>query len=473
MNLASLWSKDSFKLLSISVVPIIIIMFFYPVFSLQEFDTDEGMTIARAFAMHQGGTLYQDIWSDQPPLYTLIMYILIPFKSVPLLRLLTLLFTVFLLWSGAMFLNLLHAKQGAFLFPFMLSASFLFPKLMSSIMIGIPAVSLFTGSLMFLLWFLKSDKIGYLMLSAMLLSGSLLVKFICIYLLPLHLVLVLLHKPSLKTFRNSALIYASILAFLLAFTLYFSGFFYGMDQVANKLSDESSKAFQAFDNWWYIKNQFWKLRTYFILFFATIPFLIKTNKAKLMIIPTLWFVMTIIVFFSYSPLWYHYVLLMSLPLSMALAINVGSLIQVLKVNLNIKAIYSLLGINVLGLALFLVETNRLKSEIKYDQKVLQEVYESIQSHEIVFTDRPFYAFVNNNPIIPELAVFSDSRLKSGHLSSRYLVDLLEKHQVNHVVLGRFEVSELGEDFAQKLKSDFYLESTESAVISYKRRDLIR
>src|SRR6266498_4419144 len=107
------------------LLPIVIALIFlaftfsyYPFREKLQFDTDEGLNLMRSMLVVLGHPLYREISSDQPPLFTQILALLlrvVGFDVNPA-RVLVLLFSGLLVWSCAQFLQITWGKLTATLF---------------------------------------------------------------------------------------------------------------------------------------------------------------------------------------------------------------------------------------------------------------------------------------------------------------------------------------------------------------------
>src|SRR5687768_2761453 len=100
-------------------LPIIIALIFlaftfsyYPFREKLQFDSDEGLNLMRSMLVVLGHPLYSEVSSDQPPLFTQLLGLVLRvagFEVNPA-RFLVLLFSTLLVWSAAQFLQLTWGK---------------------------------------------------------------------------------------------------------------------------------------------------------------------------------------------------------------------------------------------------------------------------------------------------------------------------------------------------------------------------
>jgi hypothetical protein len=100
------------------------------------------------------------------------------------------------------------------------------------------------------------------------------------------------------------------------------------------------------------------------------------------------------------------------------------------------------------------------------QKALQESYlnreviavieQYREETDWIFTDTPIYAFYTRLKVIPELAVVSQKRWRSGNLNPDNLQAWLQEYQPEQIILGRFEemIEIVETDFTDQYKLVF-------------------
>ncbi|MEA1976484.1 MAG: hypothetical protein U9N80_01135, partial [Chloroflexota bacterium] len=126
---------------AIPLLFIIVMVLFFPFRYRFEFNPDEGINAIKAMMNIKGYQLYSEIWSDQPPIFTMLLTLSFQVfgLSIPVGRGLELLFSGAILWLGIQYLRQfwgnIHAIFGILtiiLLPYYLVLSV-------SIMIGLPA----------------------------------------------------------------------------------------------------------------------------------------------------------------------------------------------------------------------------------------------------------------------------------------------------------------------------------------------
>jgi len=132
----------------------------------------------RSMLVALGHPLYSEVSSDQPPLFNHILALLLRvlgFEVNPA-RLLVLLFSTLLVWSGAQFLQLTWGKPAAIVFLPLITMAPEYLQLSVSVMIGLPSIALAAVSMLFVaLWHQKKNNL-WLVLSGCMLALSVLTK---------------------------------------------------------------------------------------------------------------------------------------------------------------------------------------------------------------------------------------------------------------------------------------------------------
>ena len=64
------WFEFFFTHVFFPLVFVLIVVSFYPAREKFEIGSDEGINLMKAMLVQRGYSLYGDIWSDQPPLFT-------------------------------------------------------------------------------------------------------------------------------------------------------------------------------------------------------------------------------------------------------------------------------------------------------------------------------------------------------------------------------------------------------------------
>lgn len=182
-----------------AVLAVLIIYSLLPIGTAFEFGHDEGFGLMRAFLFNKGYKLYEQIWSDQPPLYTVVIATAFRMFGTSILtgRLIAVGFGLLLL---AVFYELVRTRSGpwtALIAIFFLLSSPNVLLLTTSVMLEVPtfAVALLASLLLFR--YLNKRKKVWALASGATMGFALQIKFAAILIVPaMMLELLLLHRCS-------------------------------------------------------------------------------------------------------------------------------------------------------------------------------------------------------------------------------------------------------------------------------------
>lgn len=142
----------------------------YPYDRVFQFNPDEGVTAIKAQLVARGASMYSEVWSDQPPLFTHVLSIWMEFVDwdVDRGRLLSLAFGAALLFATYELARTAAGPGAGLAAALLLCLSTYFLRLAVSLMVGLPAVTLATLSLLASIRYLESRKTWTLLGSGML-----------------------------------------------------------------------------------------------------------------------------------------------------------------------------------------------------------------------------------------------------------------------------------------------------------------
>jgi 4-amino-4-deoxy-L-arabinose transferase-like glycosyltransferase len=414
--------------------------------------------------------LYSEVSSDQPPLFNYLLALLFRLDEpdVYRARLLVLLFSTLLVWSGARFLQLTSGNPAALLFlPLMIMAP-RYLNLSVAVMIGLPSIALAVTSMLFIaIWHQKRSRL-WLVLSAFLFALSMLIKLFTGFVAPIFLAGITLSEYLRQ--RPEKLSWKLLQpAFLWSFCFIGLGALLGLVMV-------------GFQNLWLIifpplaapaeqmfQNEFFSVNTHLR---AAVPLLLLGlvgtgitlyRRKWLMLYPLAWAVTAYGVLSFYSPVFYHHQLLITVPMAMMAAAGVGDGISaLLSVRRPSDLIHSQTILGILTLAGFIwvsiiyvrvLDRALLNNPHIGDSaleatsgklKVLNLLNEHIDQTHWIVTDVPMFAFRVNRPVPPILATFSSKRLATGSLTEEDILAAMRAYQPEQVVMARFKIPALEE-----------------------------
>ena len=450
---------------------------YFPFREKLQFDTDEGLNLMRSMLVVKGYPLYSEVSSDQPPLFTLILGLVLRIAGFEVnpARMLVLLFSALLVWAGAQFLSLTSGKLSAILF---LPLALIVPRFLElsvSVMIGIPSIALALLSMTFISFWHMNRKDLWLILSALALVCSVLIKLFTGFLAPTIVIgltiSVYLNNPTVgfswKKLRP-ALIWSICfggLGLLLGLSLV------GPQNILAIITPHvSADTAEEFQGGLFALNTHLEASFPLILFglFGALVCAFKRNW--LFLYPLAWAVVAYILFSFHSPVFYHHQLMVTLPITLLGAAGAGegisSLVSIRKPTDLVRLQAALAAVVVIGYALTLFHyTPVLGKELMDSPRisgftlkatrgkldVLQTMEEYADQTNWVVTDMPMYAFRTHLPVPPLLATFSVKRLVTGSLTEEDILTTMREYKPEQVLMARFVISPLEAYLAEHYK----------------------
>ncbi len=429
-----------------------------------EYNPDEGFDLMKAKLFLNGFPLYKAIWSDQPPLFTVLLswWFKLFGCSVYHARILVLLSSATLLFA---FYQIVKIQWGnlcastAVLF-LLLSASYF--KLSVSLMIGIPALSLAMLSIYGIILFKKLRFKPLLILSGVLMALSLQTKFFTAFLIPI----IILEIAYQRSFSLILIWVGSAIATYLGITALF--FHSDFSMFYQQLFQPHLTKILPNKNFLVI----WKiiLPDFDIALLALIGIvLLLKQRAWDLILPVLWLLLAFVIILIHRPIWRHYYLLISIPICWLAAISLREYFYG-----NIKQSHFSLCLRWFSLCLIILTILRLP--VKYniiiesienkttvgEHTAIELMSKYKRDNRWVFTNRPIFAFYADMLVPPELAVFSKKRIQgilSGNLQPDYIINILAKYKPGIILLDRFSNLDL--------KILPFVKNNYSAIYNYK------
>ena len=462
-----------------------LVFLYYPFREKIQFDGDEGLNLMRSMLLVLDYPLYSEVTSDQPPLFTYLLSFILRIAGFEVgpARLFVLLFSTILVWAGAQSLQLARGKLAALLFLPLIVITPRYLVLSVSVMIGLPSITLAMVSLLGVMLWHVQKKNGWLALSGFALGLSVLIKLFTGFLAPIFLIGLTLaayaeNKKdgfSWKIFRPAfiwGLCFASLVIFLGVGLVGFQNLW---QIIYPHLAAPAEESLQSID---------YTLRTHLqpalpLIVLAIWGALVSIYKKNwLMLYPLSCAVSACIMFSFYSPVFYHHLLLITIPAAMFGALAVEDAIQTIgrirQPSLWVRA-QSILGVAVLvcfGLILYhyapvldseLLDRPQLSDfSLKATAgkiKVVSTMNEYSAQTNWIVTDMPMYAFIVKRPVPPILATFSRKRLETGSLTEADVIAAVREYQPEQVLMARFTmpnlIAYLQENYTLVISPEFF------------------
>lgn len=449
-----------------------------PIATAFQFDTDEGQELVKAILYNQGYTLFEEIWSDQPPLLTLVLGSWLQWwgNSVLAARLFILGLSTILVWTFAQLLRRTVGDRYAVLGALLLLWTANFLRMSVSVMVGMPAVALMMLSLYCLVRHNETATHSrgfriWLVLAGICTAISLHIKMFTILLLPLwglYLGVGSLQGSSGRSHRavlDLGIWGISIIIAFLGISIPFGPEYLNIVFVFHVQSDVKSAFVQEHSlrdvALFYLQELDYVCLMLFGLTTA-IPIRVgnrfKPSYASLLrtpltVLPIAWLVWVTLFLINHKPIWYHHHLLIAIPLTWLATVGLKAAEQ----RLQQQRIWELLRqyhwSQVLKPAVLVVGFLAIAIPVKltalhlHNQAILHESQEQWQViHQIqaeadgnpwLFTDIPIYGVYAQRLIPPEIATLSRKRIAAKDFSPELLRTLIQKYDLHQFIIGRF------------------------------------
>lgn len=449
-------------------------IFFYPFRFVIEFDTDEGLSVIMAQMISQGFRLYSEVWSDHPPLFPIILSILLQTFSmnVTIARLFVLLLSCVLLWAVIQYLRFFwgspHAIAGALLvimLPY-------YTRLSVSVMIGLPSIVFAMLSFLSLAVWHAKRRYAFLLLSGIFLGISVMMKLQTGFLAIVFIMGLLF--TEIQTYRKNssrATVLKPALLWAMSFSMFIIlvGIFLigseGLPQLVNvHLAAETATPFQNRSSILTLISRSWPI---FLLALIGSIHAIRT-KIWTALYLTSWIIFAFLLLTQLKPIWYHHQLLITIPAAILAAIPIGELIRIVRkkkpVETNRVCMGFFMSATLVTLALFLANrfpTTLRNFQINFPnlyppsapatplQEMLALVSDYADETNILVTDRPMLAFRTGITVPPDLAVFSGKRFLTGLLTESDIINIIKATNPEQVALTRFYMPEVEKFLAER------------------------
>jgi hypothetical protein len=497
INMEHYLKKDSKKgkvidfLLFNLVIPI---TFFFGIQVIFPFDQifqtgDEGMELIKTDLYREGYQLYKQIWNDQPPLPTILWTFWLNHtgRSVASGRVLTLLFSTVLIWSFCQTVRITVGKSYAILGTLWLILSNYFIRLSSSVMMGLPSLSLVTLSVYLVILYSKVSNIFLLITSAAAYGVSLQIKSFTAFLMPAFI----FYLCNTEYSKNQSIkqIVFKIIIWVISFSVVFAVITLALpfpdltQTVGGHFNSSLSKTYGWAEQLPDFCGTFLHDPDLWIMCVISI-WALPLRRAKFPLFPTSWLLLALLTLFVHRPLWYHYYVLVSIPLTWISTFAFKEIFLATRNRYNIphykndwqkktKILFIFLIIGILSVPVKIViaqiEIHDLLRKSVDFQQAIPHIESYRQKTKWLFTDIPAYGFMTGIKVPPEIAVFSSKRIESGNLTISQMEKVINRYKPEQVVLGRFE--EVYQSLKQTLDQGYDLKYMNKKIRLYLRKSL--
>jgi len=434
-----------------------------PIGTRIQYNTDEGINLIKALLHARGARLYTDLWSDQPPLFTWILSLGYEWlgPSAHSARLFVLGLASLLLWCFHATLRQSLGPFAALLATLGLLFSRHFIRLSVSVMIGLPALSLALVSIWALGRFAQDRRPLALVVSGVAFALSLQIKLFGAFLGPLLLLRLLLldgwdeRRGAARERIRAAAGWLAVFALATLPTAASLDAAAWGQLVGSHLGDSVRAAFAGGRQ----SVPFLQLFAYHqpaAVLAAVGAVHIVRRRLVDGLLPLAWFVAASLLLAWHTPIWFHHILLISIPLFWLAGFGLQACVAQLdgfplrrgfdSLDRAGRATAVLLGLCV-GAS---VSTSTLAFQVSSAPLFAPERACRIELRGLVaryrddtrwvFADEPIYAYEADLPVPPETAVMTEKRLRSGNLPEGAVLRTLQTYRPEQVLIGRFGYS---------------------------------
>lgn len=458
-------------LVSLVITSLVVIILFFPFRFVFEFDPDEGVELIKALLYSRGHELYNEIYNDQPPLFTIVLSVIFKLfdEKVIIGRITVLSFSVVLISASMVYLRLFWGVIHAFTVVGLILLVPYYIRLSVSVMIGLPAVSLAMVAFLFLSLWHRNQERKYIIFSAAFLSLSVFTKLITIVLVPIFALGILLQcvqiRKKLEHIDRAFLPFGVWLLAFLGLSAILGKFLVGFENLSQLLEIHSlARSINFFQQLATENNLFNLLKpSWGILFLGALGALTTIIRRKWTALYLVaWILAGIISLAITVPVWYHHTILITVPAAILGAIFVGEIVVRVRKNIHerdehSRKEYTAIGLGLCAIALVIytrippifnqlsprltniIQTNE---DATPDTEVLALIGDHAGDKELMITDRPMFAFRARISVPPNLALFSGKRLYTGVLTEDDVIESIETIEPGIVLLARFPLGEV-------------------------------
>lgn len=428
-------------------------------------DDDEGMNLMKAQSVRAGYKLYEDIWSDQPPLFTLLLAMAFGAfgPSVSAGRMLVLGFALLALLSTALISRHVASSVGSLASVLFLATTDRFTSLALSIRIDLPAISLVSLAVLFTLRYLRTNRRVWLLLTGIAFFSALMIKPMGAYLaVAIALALYLCAQQTAShRWRRLACdvglligIGAAILA--ICFALFdvpslidqILGTELRSQQFYSLREADTLERFRTYlrDAGW----PYWGLLA--VAAWGALSLRSVRRKPEVLLVLAM-LLCTVGILMLRVPLRRRYLVLFSVPLSVLGGVAVDDLIRRLrdpKAAVLQRGVSLCLGVALVTAALAGVgwRINHLLSSVPgrdwRGEDAVQFIVQNTSPESYIICDEGMITFRSGRRSPPSLSVLSDRRIRTGGLTAEELIATTQVYRPEAIVLWEAKLSDVPE-----------------------------
>ncbi len=455
-----------------------------------EIDPDEGYNLIKALLMHRGFVFFDQIWSDQPPFFSYVLWMALKTFGwdVNVGRMVTIAFVslmIFGIFDTVRRKYGFAAAAGAVLF---LIVSRRFIGTSTAIMLGLPALSMAVMSIWAMVIWTENCRAGWLLVSGAFFGISVSIKLFTLFIVPIILFCIVLygtarhHANELKKSLNHIALYMAsftVVALILFYPAWSSHNFWQL------IASHACVKFDPDNMLGITPGRIFKKDK--IIMLLSILGLLYTLKYRNVVgtIFGLWLLAAWAVLLSHYPIWYHHAYLVLIPAS----VLAGSLAHYVETGLResgwekgqAKAMAFLLVFLYVGSYPCIKHKRRLHyirpkhfSLDSRDLMVTEVIKKYAGDRHTMITSRQMYAFRTGHIVPPFLSVTSHKRYEAGLLDAQAILDCIKSYDAEQVILSSRWPKELNQAVKTAISKQYvqvYSDVQNRNVEVFVRKDL--
>ena len=409
--------------------------------NVYQYNVDEGFNLMKAALLGEGYSLYTQVWSDQPPIFTVLLLPLhwVAPGNVTVSRFFVLFLAGWIIFSLFRIVARSAGRDAAWLAVLALAGTTIFHRTSISILIGLPAIAFALAGIDHALAGARSGARWRFFLAGALFGLGLQTKFFVALALPAAALAPFVQRQAAagairRAITDTLILLGSVAATVAVIALTFD------EPLTEQLVGPHAAArtvdrFADHGGYVFVLKY---LEPYWLFVPAVLGLLAALRYRRLAdMLPLVWLLTAYAVLGSHRPFWYHQSLLMLVPL--AWLTGLGVTIAMDPARRRMLAFAAILGVG-LATAHSLYTLKQLPiANIKYlnDSPLLAR---NAEFRGWAITDQVMDAYRAKWLVPPELAVYSHKRRETGRLTDAYVAELIEKYQPEEVIIRRFQPS---------------------------------
>jgi 4-amino-4-deoxy-L-arabinose transferase-like glycosyltransferase len=414
-----------------------------------EIDPDEGLNSIKSLLFLRGYALHREVWSDQPPLFTVALGIWMAVfgtdANIGRLLVATL--------SGALLASLFLISRsggstiGGLGAMILLFISNRFAKWSSALMIGLPALTFGVMAMATIAASAGSQRYRrwWLILAGGFLAAGVLTKlFAALLVIPASALVLLNPRIAFRErLKEWLLLGVSSVVILFALILLTAPTLLTTDWPQLILPHLAVQGHRHTTQNWNVIDPILSA-DWMLISLAGVGALSIVWNWRRVTPPLLWAVVAGLWMVRHQPLWPHHYVLMAIPLAWLGGIALTTLFEVAssqrgRVVTIVAALLLAFVAGRVGYSGYKQLVRTPKNKVKpLNAHVIANMKKYASPSTIVLTDRPIYAFQANLPVVPRYAVVSSKRRRAGRLREDAFERYIKSSQPEQVLLARFK-----------------------------------